>query len=104
MITLQNAIVGYDHTPLFPPLCGRFAAGSLTAVIGVNGAGKSTLLKSLAGLHPLLGGKLHFAGGKATAMADSPQLAELDCQFPDSGSGFGRYGLLAAKRPVWRCE
>jgi zinc/manganese transport system ATP-binding protein len=82
MITLQNVIVGYDHTPLFPPLCGRFAAGSLTAVIGVNGAGKSTLLKSLAGLHPLLGGKLHFAGGKATAMAYLPQLAELDRQFP----------------------
>ncbi|CAI2062676.1 Iron(3+)-hydroxamate import ATP-binding protein FhuC [Serratia fonticola] len=82
MMTLQNAIVGYDHTPLFPPLCGHFIAGSLTAVIGVNGAGKSTLLKSLAGLHPLLGGKLNFAGGKAPAMAYLPQLAELDRQFP----------------------
>ncbi|HGM5491594.1 TPA: metal ABC transporter ATP-binding protein [Serratia fonticola] len=82
MITLQNAVVGYDRTPLFPPLCGSFANGSLTAVIGVNGAGKSTLLKSLAGLHPLLGGKLSFAGGKAPAMAYLPQLAELDRQFP----------------------
>lgn len=82
MITLQNAIVGYDHTPLFPPLCGRFAAGSLTAVIGFNGAGKSTLMKSLAGLHPLLSGKLHFAGGKVPAMAYLPQLAELDRQYP----------------------
>lgn len=82
MITLQNAVVGYDSTPLFPPLCGRFAAGSLTAVIGVNGAGKSTLLKSLAGLHPLLGGRLSFSAGKAPAMAYLPQLAELDRQFP----------------------
>lgn len=82
MITLQNAVVGYDRTPLFPPLDGHFATGSLTAVIGVNGAGKSTLLKSLAGLHPLLGGKLSFAGGKAPAMAYLPQLAELDRQFP----------------------
>lgn len=82
MITLQNAVVGYDHTPLFPALSGHFATGSLTAVIGVNGAGKSTLLKSLAGLHPLLGGKLNFTGDKAPAMAYLPQLAELDRQFP----------------------
>lgn len=82
MMTLQNVTVGYDRIPLFPPLCGRFTAGSLTAVIGVNGAGKSTLLKSLVRLHPLLGGKLRFAGTKAPAMAYLPQLAELDRQFP----------------------
>lgn len=82
MITLQNALVGYERSPLFPPLCGHFGTGSLTAVIGVNGAGKSTLLKSLAGLHPLLGGKLNFAGGAPPAMAYLPQQAELDRQFP----------------------
>ncbi len=82
MMTLRKAIVGYDDSPLFPPLCGQFATGSLTAVIGVNGAGKSTLLKSLAGLHPLLGGNLDFVGGKPPAIAYLPQQAELDRQFP----------------------
>lgn len=82
MMTLRKVVVGYDNTPLFPPLCGQFATGSLTAVMGINGAGKSTLLKSLAGLHPLIGGNLDFVGGKPPAMAYLPQQAELDRQFP----------------------
>lgn len=82
MMTLRKAAVGYDSSPLFPPLCGQFATGSLTAVIGVNGAGKSTLLKSLAGLRPLLSGHLDFVDGKPPAIAYLPQQAELDRQFP----------------------
>lgn len=82
MMTLRKVIIGYDNSRLFPPLCGQFATGSLTAVIGVNGAGKSTLLKSLAGLQPLLGGSLDFVGGKSPAIAYLPQQAELDRQFP----------------------
>ncbi|SMB25851.1 ABC transporter-related protein [Serratia proteamaculans] len=82
MITLQRAVVGYGGDPLFPPLNGHFATGSLTAVVGVNGAGKSTLLKALAGLLPLQSGKLSFSGNKAPRMAYLPQQAELDRQFP----------------------
>lgn len=61
MIALHQATVGYGDLPLFPPLSGHFASGSLTAVIGVNGAGKSTLLKTIAGLLPLQGGSLKFS-------------------------------------------
>ncbi|WP_283602679.1 metal ABC transporter ATP-binding protein [Serratia proteamaculans] len=82
MITLQQAVLGYGGEPLFPPLNGHFAAGSLTAVVGVNGAGKSTLLKALAGLLPLQSGKLSFSGNKPPRMAYLPQQAELDRQFP----------------------
>lgn len=82
MITLQKAVVGYGGAPLFPPLSGHFAVGSLTAVVGVNGAGKSTLLKTVAGLLPLQGGSLRFSGNKLPRMAYLPQQAELDRQFP----------------------
>ncbi|MEX3170703.1 metal ABC transporter ATP-binding protein [Serratia quinivorans] len=82
MITLQQAVVGYGSTPLFPPLSGHFTTGSLTAVVGVNGAGKSTLLKTLAGLLPLQSGSLSFSGNKLPRMAYLPQQAELDRQFP----------------------
>lgn len=82
MITLQQTVFGYGGTPLFPPLSGHFAAGSLTAVVGVNGAGKSTLLKTLAGLLPLQSGSLLFSGNKLPRMAYLPQQAELDRQFP----------------------
>lgn len=82
MITLQQAVVGYGGTTLFPPLSGHFVAGSLTAVVGVNGAGKSTLLKTLAGLLPLQSGSLLFSDNRLPRMAYLPQQAELDRQFP----------------------
>ncbi|MBF1994842.1 metal ABC transporter ATP-binding protein [Serratia symbiotica] len=82
MITLQQAEIGYGSVPLFSPLSGHFATGSLTAVVGVNGAGKSTLLKTLAGLQPLQGGSLHFSGNQPPRMAYLPQQTELDRQFP----------------------
>lgn len=82
MITLQEAMIGYGGVTLFPPLSGHFAAGSLTAVVGVNGAGKSTLLKTLAGLLPLQNGSLSFSGNTLPRMAYLPQQAELDRQFP----------------------
>lgn len=72
MITLQEAVIGYGGAPLFPPLSGHFAAGSLTAVVGVNGAGKSTLLKTLAGLLPLQNGSLSFSGNTLPRMAYLP--------------------------------
>ncbi|BFO08673.1 metal ABC transporter ATP-binding protein [Serratia rubidaea] len=82
MIALHQATVGYGGAPLFPPLTGRFATGSLTAVIGVNGAGKSTLLKTIAGLLPLQGGSLQFSPYPPPAIAYLPQQLELDRQFP----------------------
>ncbi|QNK31505.1 ABC transporter ATP-binding protein [Serratia sp. JUb9] len=82
MIALHQATVGYGDLPLFPPLSGHFASGSLTAVIGVNGAGKSTLLKTIAGLLPLQGGSLKFSPHPPPAIAYLPQQLELDRQFP----------------------
>lgn len=36
--------------------------GLVTALIGDNGAGKSTLIKSIAGIHPIDSGEIHFDG------------------------------------------
>lgn len=82
MITLQQAAIGYGNVPLFSPLSGHFATGSLTAVIGVNGAGKSTLLKTLAGLHPLQGGIFYFNKNQSPMISYLPQKKELDLLFP----------------------
>jgi PrtD family type I secretion system ABC transporter len=48
--------------PLFPKFNLRIDAGSVIAVIGRSGAGKTTLLNSLAGVIPLMSGKIRLGG------------------------------------------
>jgi iron complex transport system ATP-binding protein len=43
---------------LLPPIRGNGLEGELIAVIGKNGIGKSTLLRTIAGLQPVLTGKM----------------------------------------------
>ncbi len=43
-------------------ICAQLRRGELTCLIGANGAGKSTLLRTLAGLQPLMGGKIELSG------------------------------------------
>jgi zinc/manganese transport system ATP-binding protein len=61
---------------------GRFAAGSLTAVVGPNGAGKSTLLNVLSGLtRPNRGEVICPARGR-NRLAYLQQQTEFDRDFP----------------------
>ncbi len=43
---------------LLPPIRGNGLEGELIAVIGKNGIGKSTLLRTIAGLQPVLAGRM----------------------------------------------
>lgn len=85
VVALDNLTVSYRRHPALHHISGRFAAGSLTAVVGPNGAGKSTLLKSIVGLLPIEGGR---SGGALTVtptrerIAYLPQVADIDRSFP----------------------
>ena len=46
------------HMKVFP--------GQVTALVGDNGAGKSTLIKSIAGIHAIDSGEIHFEGREVT--------------------------------------
>lgn len=81
MVTLDGLTVGYRRHPALHQVSGRFARGSLTAVMGPNGSGKSTLLKSIAGLLPVPAGQLAVSAPRAR-IAYLPQLAEIDRGFP----------------------
>jgi zinc/manganese transport system ATP-binding protein len=61
---------------------GRFAAGSLTAVVGPNGAGKSTLLNALSGLTRPNRGEIICPARERKRMAYLQQQTELDRDFP----------------------
>ena len=80
MIALHDLTVTHDRHPAVHHLTGRFAPGSLTAVVGPNGAGKTTLLRALAGLHPPAFGRIEGAGPGRVALL--PQGAALDRSFP----------------------
>ena len=48
MIEAQNLSVAYENRLILRDINLRFAANSVTALVGPNGCGKSTLLKTLA--------------------------------------------------------
>ena len=85
MIALHDVTVAYERHPAVHHVSGRFAPGSLTAVVGPNGAGKSTLLKTLAGVLRPVGGRVERAAPlERRRIAYLPQLPELDRRFPIS--------------------
>ena len=77
-VLLQDVTVTHARRPAVHHVSGRFAAGSLTAIVGPNGAGKTTLLRAIAGLHRLAGGRISGAGSVALL----PQGSALDRGFP----------------------
>jgi zinc/manganese transport system ATP-binding protein len=81
VVTVDNLTVSYRQHPALHHISGRFAAGSLTAVIGPNGSGKSTLLKSIMGLVKPSGGRIRVQAARQR-VAFLPQLSEIDRSFP----------------------
>ncbi len=107
-IRLLDVTAGYERRPAVHHVSGRFAAGSLTAVVGPNGAGKSTLLKTIAGLLPPLEGQVDRGGLRRRDIAYLPQLAEIDRSFPISVAdtvllgGWARTGAFRGATPALR--
>lgn len=83
-VTLRDVTLSYDRHPAVHHVEGRFAAGSMTAVVGPNGAGKSTLLKALAGRMRPDGGRIERGAGGLDRVAYLPQQSEIDRSFPIS--------------------
>ncbi|WP_181703200.1 zinc ABC transporter ATP-binding protein AztA [Chthonobacter albigriseus] len=92
-VTFTNATIGYDRHPAVHHVEGRFAPGSLTAVVGPNGAGKSTLLKAAVGALRPLGGKVSVEGCPRRRIAYLPQQSEIDRSFPIPVFDFVGMGL-----------
>jgi zinc/manganese transport system ATP-binding protein len=106
-IEVRNVSVRHGLHVALEGVNGRFASGSLTAVVGPNGAGKSTLLNVLAGLTRPNRGEVVCAARARRRMAYLQQQTELDRDFPVTvaelvGLGlwrsFGAFG--APRRPV----
>lgn len=101
-IRLADLTLTHARRPAVHHVSGRFAPGSLTAVVGPNGAGKSTLLRAMAGLHRADGGRIEGAAGQVALL---PQAAAIDRAFPIACLDvvlFGLWGETRALRAVPR--
>jgi branched-chain amino acid transport system ATP-binding protein len=70
-IRVADLTVAYRRRPAVHHLSGRFAPGSLTAVVGPNGAGKSTLFKAISGIVPTQAGAIRLDGADLLAQPAS---------------------------------
>ncbi|MBY0329712.1 MAG: ABC transporter ATP-binding protein [Acetobacteraceae bacterium] len=97
-IRLSDLTICHDRRPAVHHLSGRFAPGSLTAVVGPNGAGKTTLLRALAGLHRPQSGRIEGLPRPA-GIALLPQQAAIDRGFPVTCRDVVLLGLWAETGP-----
>lgn len=98
-VVMTDLVVAYERHPAVHHLAGRFAAGSLTAIIGPNGGGKSTLLKTIVGVQPITSGRLDLGGLTRHDIAYMPQHAEIDRTIPISILELVCTGFLARLGP-----
>ncbi|MBL8836457.1 MAG: ABC transporter ATP-binding protein [Alphaproteobacteria bacterium] len=83
-VALDDLWVAYDGTPAVRAVTGRFAPGSLTAIVGPNGAGKTSLVKAMLGLQHCSRGAVRLDGATRAEIGYLPQRAEIDRNFPIS--------------------
>jgi len=61
-LTVDQAVVRYGDTIAVDRLSLNVAPGEIVAVIGASGSGKSSLLRAVAGLEPLISGRVSWDG------------------------------------------
>jgi len=109
-IDLDDVTLGYERHPAVHHLSGRFAAGTLTAIVGPNGGGKSTLLKGIMGLLRPMAGTIAVRGCDRRDIAFLPQQVEIDSDFPISvadtvtAGHWRRLGAFRAATAAMRAE
>ncbi|RIY02436.1 ABC transporter ATP-binding protein [Aureimonas flava] len=101
-VELRDLTLAYRRRPAVTGVSGRFAPGSMTAVVGPNGAGKSTLLKGIMGSVRASGGRILIDGVRRRDIGYLPQAGELDRSFPISVLDLVSLGLWRRAGPFGR--
>jgi phospholipid/cholesterol/gamma-HCH transport system ATP-binding protein len=91
VLEVRDLAIGYGGVPLLEEIAFDVARGEVFAILGGSGCGKSTLLRTLIGLQPPLGGRVHFTGIGPPAKAMTPPQFGVLFQ---SAALFGSWTLL----------
>ncbi len=75
LLELDDLRVSYGGIKALKGISLKVMPGEIVAMIGANGAGKSTTLKSIAGLLPIAGGAIRFAGKTLAGVSTEDRVA-----------------------------
>lgn len=65
-LQIERVSAGYGGSPIVNEVSATVGSGEVVVIIGPNGAGKSTLLKALAGIIPILSGRVMLGDADVT--------------------------------------
>ena len=68
LVSTEALSVRYGRLPALHSVDVELYEGEIVAVLGANGAGKTSVARAIAGLTPVAGGRIRFAGKDITAM------------------------------------
>lgn len=69
MISVQNLVGGYTHSPIIKGLDFEINKGEFFALLGPNGSGKTTLFKLITGQLPRISGKVFISGKEISSLS-----------------------------------
>ena len=101
LIRFSGASIGYNGSSVLESVDLEITRGSFVGVLGANGSGKSTLLKTIAGILPVLKGRIEFPMGRPR-LGYVPQRDTLDPTYPLTAFEVVLMGTYGALRPLSR--
>lgn len=104
LLHIKDAGIGYSNgnynKALLKNIDAEVSKGAFLVLVGANGSGKSTLLRSIAGILPVLSGKLELEGRplREIPSIDRAKLVSMVFANAVSSSGLSGYELVALGR------